>query len=70
MPVLNKATMSYEDVSIDLAPQDRQIDLEMAYMAPLGKRTEMKFSLVHSENYGNQAGATDTSGAIAFAFKF
>lgn len=70
LPVMNKATMSYEDVSIDLAPEDRQIDLEMAYMAPLGKWTEMKFSLVHSENYGNQAGATDTSGAIAFALKF
>lgn len=70
LPVLDKGVMSYQDVAIDLAPQDRQIDLEMAYMAPLGKHSEMKLSLVHSDNFGNRAGVTDTSGALAFAFRF
>ena len=53
-----------------MSPDDRQLDLEMSYMAPLGKNMEMKLSVIHSDNFGNRAGVTDTSGAIAFAFKF
>lgn len=71
LPVLREgAAMSYEDITLDLSPEDRQIDLEMTYMAPMGKNTEMKLSLIHSKNFGNRAGARDTSGAIAFAFRF
>ena len=71
LPVLREgAAMHYEDVTLDLSPDDRQIDLEMSYMAPLGKNMEMKLSVIHSDNFGNRAGVTDTSGAIAFAFKF
>lgn len=71
LPVLREgAAMSFEDVTLDLSPEDRQFDLEMAYQAPLGDNLEMKLSLVHSKNFGNRAGVTDTSGAIAFALRF
>ena len=44
--------------------------MELTYQAEVSKGLEMKLSLVHSDNFGNRAGATDTSGALAFAFRF
>ncbi|HMS94304.1 MAG TPA: S8 family peptidase [Tabrizicola sp.] len=57
-------------IGIDLAPQDRQIDLSISYGVPTGNRSEFRIELVHSMNYGNRAGATDTSGALGIAFRF
>lgn len=71
LPVYRQgAAMSFETVELGLAPADRQLDLEMTYQAALSDRVEMKLSLVHSENFGNRAGVSDTAGAIAFAFRF
>lgn len=71
LPVLREAAaMSFENVALELSPDDRQMDLEMTYLAPLGKNAEMTLSVIHSENFGNRAGVRDTSGAIAFSFKF
>lgn len=30
----------------------------------------MKLSVVHSDDFGNRAGATDTGGLMAFTFRF
>jgi hypothetical protein len=70
LPVVREGASTFEAVSIDLAPEDRQIDLELAYQIGLRDGLEMKLSVIHSENFGNRAGATDTGGALAFAFRF
>jgi hypothetical protein len=70
LPVVREGAAAFEAVSVDLAPEDRQIDLELAYQTALRDGLEMKLSLIHSENFGNRAGSTDTGGALAFAFRF
>jgi hypothetical protein len=70
LPVLRQGAAAFESLAVDLAPQDRQMDLELTYQAALAEGLEMKLSLIHSENFGNTAGASDTGGAIAFAFRF
>jgi subtilisin family serine protease len=70
LPVMREGAAAFEAVSVDLAPEDRQIDLELAYQTALNDGMEMKLSLIHSENFGNRAGSTDTGGALAFAFRF
>ena len=60
----------FEAVALDLAPQDRQMDLEVTYQTALAAGLEMNLSLIHSDNFGNRAGMTDTAGALAFAFRF
>lgn len=60
----------FESVALDLAPQNRQVDLELTYQTALTDGLEMKLSLIHSDNFGNRAGLTDTAGALAFAFRF
>lgn len=71
LPVYRQgASVSFEDVALNLAPENRQTDLEFTYQAALADGLEMKLSLIHSDDFGNRAGATDTAGAIAFAFRF
>jgi subtilase-type serine protease len=71
LPVYRQgAAMSYEAVALNLAPESRQMDFEIGYQAGLADGLEMKLSLAHSENFGNQAGQVDTGGAIAFTFRF
>jgi hypothetical protein len=71
LPVVrNGAAVGFESVVLDLAPEDRQLDLELTYQTELSDGLEMKLSLIHSDDFGNRAGETDTSGALAFAFRF
>ena len=70
LPVMREGAAAFDSVALDLAPEDRQLDMELTYQAEVSKGLEMKLSLVHSDNFGNRAGATDTSGALAFAFRF
>lgn len=70
LPVVREGAAAFERVALDLAPEARQIDLDLTYQAELSKGLEMKLSLIQSENYGNRAGESDTSGALAFAFRF
>ncbi|TAG20525.1 MAG: hypothetical protein EAZ40_09730 [Rhodobacterales bacterium] len=60
----------FEGVALDLAPENRQRDLELTYQTALADGVEMKLSLLHSDNFGNRAGQTDTAGALAIAFRF
>ena len=61
---------AFEPVTVNLAPQDRQIDMSITYQTALADGLEMKLSLAHSENFGNRAGETDTGGALALVFRF
>ncbi len=71
LPVVrSRAAAGFESVTLDLAPENRQLDLELTYQTALSKRLEMKLSLIHSDNFGNRAGVRDTSGALGFAFRF
>lgn len=71
LPVVREgAAVGFENVALDLAPQDRQLDLDLTYQTQIRDGLEMKLSLIHSDNFGNRAGERDTSGAIAFAFRF
>lgn len=60
----------FEGVTLDLAPENRQLDMEVTYQTALADGVEMKLSLIHSDNFGNRAGQTDTAGALAVAFRF
>jgi subtilase-type serine protease len=75
LPVIQKASagnrsVAYEPIELDLAPQDRQMDMEISYQTALSDGVEMKMSVVHSDNFGNRAGETDTGGALALTFRF
>ncbi len=71
LPVYREgAAMAFEPVNINLAPEDRQMDMTVSYQTALADGLEMKLSLAHSDNFGNRAGVTDTGGALAFTFRF
>ncbi len=61
-------------VSIDLAPQDRQVDLSLRYDVPLDVgpdgRTDLRLELRHALNHGHVAGATDTGVGFALHISF
>ncbi|MFO1202896.1 MAG: S8 family peptidase [Tabrizicola sp.] len=70
LPVMREGLAAFDTVSVGLAPESRQVDFDLTYQSEIAKGLEMKLSLIQSENYGNRAGVTDTSGALAFAFRF
>ena len=70
LPVLRQGASAFESVAVDLAPQNRQTDFEVTYLTALSEGLEMKLSMIHSDDFGNRAGVTDTGGAIAFTFRF
>jgi subtilase-type serine protease len=57
-------------VTLDLAPEDRQMDLAVSYQTPLGDATELMLKIVHSENAGNRQGMTDTGALLAVTMRF
>lgn len=57
-------------VALDLAPEDRQMDLAVSYQTPLGDATELMVKLVHSENHGNRRGMRDTGAILALTMRF
>jgi hypothetical protein len=57
-------------ISIDLAPEARQIDLSVSYMMPMGEAAELMLELVHAENHGNRAGVSDSAAVIGMKWSF
>ena len=57
-------------VPIDLAPESRQLDIGLSYLVPFGTDSDIKLDLQHSQNYGNQAGITETAAAISIRYAF
>ena len=70
LPVTREGAAAFDRVALDLAPEDRQVDVDFSYQTEVSDGLEMKLSLIRSENFGNRAGVTDTSGALAFSFRF
>lgn len=57
-------------VGIELAPQERQMDLSISYATPTGKQSEFLMELVHATNFGNIAGASDSAAVIGMKWSF
>ena len=57
-------------VPLDLAPESRQLDIGLSYLVPFGSDSDIKLDLQHSQNYGNQAGVTETAAAISIRYAF
>lgn len=57
-------------VGIDIAPEERQMDLSISYAMPTGKQSEFLMELVHATNYGNIAGASDSAAVIGMKWSF
>ncbi len=70
LPMVREGAAAFESVAIGLAPEYRQMDLELTYQTALRDGLELKLSVIHSENFANRSGASDTGGAIAFSFRF
>jgi len=64
----------YTPVSIDLAPEDRQVDLSLRYDVPLDAgpdgRTDLRLELRHALNHGHVQGASDTGVGFALRISF
>ena len=71
LPVYREAAAaSFEQVALNLAPENRQVDFEIGYQTALSDGLEMKLSVIRSNNFGNRAGEVDRGGAIGFTFSF
>lgn len=57
-------------VGIDLAPQERQVDLSISYAVPMSDQSEFLMEVVRAENYGNVAGASDSAAIIGMKWAF
>lgn len=57
-------------VGIDLAPDERQLDLSLSYQVPMSETSELMFEVVRAQNYGNIAGLTDSAAVIGMKWSF
>jgi subtilisin family serine protease len=62
--------VSFGTVPVGLAPEDRQIDLAVDYLAPLGAATSLGFGLRHSWNHGHIAGETALNAVAVLQHRF
>jgi len=67
---LGEGRAEVRSVDLNLAPQDRQMELSVSYQMPMGERAEMLFEVVHAENYGNRAGISDSAAVIGMKWSF
>jgi subtilase-type serine protease len=57
-------------VGINLAPEERQMDLSISYQVPMSDNSELMFEVVHAENYGNISGLTDSAAVLGMKWSF
>ena len=57
-------------VGIDLAPEERQMEISISYQVPMSDASELMFEVVHAENYGNIAGMTDSAAVLGLKWSF
>ncbi len=71
LPVARGASgLIYQPVPIDVAPEDRQVDLSLRYDVPVGRRADLRLELRHALNHGHVAGQTDTAAGLALRIRF
>lgn len=57
-------------VGINLAPEERQMELSVSYQVPVSDSSELMFEVLHAENYGNIAGVTDSAAVLGMKWSF
>ncbi|MGL4237126.1 S8 family peptidase [Tabrizicola sp.] len=67
---LGEGRTEMRSVGIDLAPEERQMDISISYQVPMGDNSEMMFEVVHADNYGNRAGMSDSAAVIGMKWSF
>ncbi len=71
LPVARSATgINYQQVGIDYAPRDREINLSVTYDAPIGRGTDLFVGAIHAINHGHIAGQRDTAAILGFRKTF
>jgi subtilase-type serine protease len=63
-------TTEVRAVGINLAPEERQMDLSISYQVPMSESSELMFEVLHAENYGNIAGLTDSAAVLGMKWSF
>ncbi len=62
LPVTNAlGETTHRSIGIDLAPEDREVRLELSYERPFSKRASWGVALAHAENRGNISGLRETA---------
>jgi subtilase-type serine protease len=67
---LSEGGAEVRSVALDLAPEERQMDLSISYQVPMSDSSEFLMEVVRAQNYGNQAGATDSAAVIGMKWSF
>jgi subtilase-type serine protease len=71
LPVARGAAgIEHRSVSIDYAPQHREINLSITYGRPFGEDGEIFMGAIHAVNHGHIAGARDTAAILGLRFTF
>jgi subtilase-type serine protease len=70
VPVRTAGGSEVRSVGIDLAPQERQIDMSISYAVPMSDKSEFLMEVLHAENYGNITGSSDTAAVFGMKWSF
>ncbi|TDL84708.1 S8 family peptidase [Meridianimarinicoccus aquatilis] len=62
--------VTFSSVPVGLTPEDRQIDLALDYLSPLGRATSFGLGLRRSWNYGHIAGETGLNAVAVLQHRF
>lgn len=66
---LVSGTLTARSVAMDLAPDARELDLEMGWSTALSSKTSLRFGVARAFDAGHVAGATDTAGYLTLVLR-
>lgn len=55
--------------AVDLAPDARELDLELGWATALSRTSSLRFGVAHAFDAGHVAGASDTAGFVTIAIR-
>jgi cytosine/adenosine deaminase-related metal-dependent hydrolase len=56
-------------VAVDLAPNARELDLELGWAVALSPTSSLRFGIARAFDAGHVAGASDTAGFVTIAIR-
>ncbi|MFY0596497.1 MAG: S8 family serine peptidase [Cognatishimia sp.] len=62
--------MTFQDVAIDLAPEQRELRLALTYERPISRTASLGLSIAHAHNHGNIAGNKQTGLLFSYTKQF
>ncbi|UZD89820.1 S8 family peptidase [Cognatishimia activa] len=62
--------VAFQSIPIDLAPDKRELRLELTYERPLSRGASLGFSVAHAQNRGNIAGERETGLVVSYTKRF